>query len=359
VGQELPPSARAWTAPVQAEGQTVGLVAVAPLLRRDAPELTFLQSTTRAVLIVALGIGVVAVGVAGFIARQITAPLRRLVEAANRVALGDFTARVPASGEDELGRVSAAFNRMAVALEHQQRLRRQLMNDIAHELRTPLSVIQAQVEALLDGIFPPDRENLEPIYEQTVLLSRLVNDLRELALAEAGELQMVRTPLDLASLVRRTVESARSKASQKGVELRVDVPSMPMTAEGDAQRLEQVLLNLLDNAIRHTPAGGDITVRAWEEDGRFVVQVRDTGPGIPPEALPHIFERFWRGDRARSRVTGGSGLGLAIARQWVELHGGRIWAENAPDGGAVFTFTLPRAQVAAEAAVAHPAQQLS
>ncbi len=340
-GAVLPEAARNQAVPVLVEGNTVGFVVVAPLLRRDAPELVFLQTMTRTVLVVALGMGLLSVGVAGFIAHQITSPLRRLAAAAHRVAHGDLSVRVPVEGVEDLADVSLAFNRMTAALEQQQELRRRLMNDVAHELRTPLSVIQAQVEALLDGVFPPTRENLEPIHEQVVLLARLVNDLRELALAEAGELHIVREHLDLAEVIRHTVEGMRSLADQRGVTLELDLPAEPLPVVGDVQRLEQVLINLLDNALRYTPAGGTVTVKAWRNGDHVTCQVRDTGPGIPPDALPFVFERFWRGDRVRARSTGGSGLGLAIARQWVELHGGRIWAENNKGGGATFSFVLP------------------
>ncbi len=341
-GTTLPDSARAQAVPIEVNGRTVGLVLVAPLAHSNTPEMLFLQSVTRAVVLVALGMSFIALVMAAFISRQITAPLRRLAAAAYRVARGDLSARVPVEGADDLARVSLAFNRMTVALEQQQRLRRQLMNDIAHELRTPLSVIQAQVEALMDGVFPPTPENLQPIHEQTLLLARLVNDLRELALAEAGELHMNRDPLDMAGVVRKAVASIRSSAENKGIRLELHIAQEPLPVRGDAQRLEQVLLNLLNNAVRYTPPNGTITVRAWEERQRVYVQVRDTGPGIPPEDLPHIFERFWRGDRSRSRQTGGTGLGLAIAKKWVEAHGGRIWAESPPGSGAIFTFYIPR-----------------
>ena len=340
-GERLSSAALAQAVPIDVDGRRVGFVLVTPLGSGNTPEALFLQTVTRAVLLVSLGMGLLSLIIAAFIARQITAPLRRLAGAAYRVARGDLSVRVPVKGEDDLARVGLAFNRMAVALERQRHLRRQLMNDIAHELRTPLSVIQAHVEALIDGVFPPTPENLRPIHEQTLLLRRLVEDLRELALAEAGELKMAQDDLDMVRVIRRAVGSMRPTAEQKGVTLQEDIRGATLPTRGDAQRLEQVLLNLLSNAVRHTPPGGTVTVRAWQERGRVYVQVRDTGPGIPPEDLPHVFERFWRGDRSRSRETGGTGLGLAIARRWVEAHGGRIWAESPPGQGAIFTFALP------------------
>ncbi len=339
-GSAVPEDVLAQAEPIRLGEETVGAVLVTPIYTRSGPESVFLQGVTRAVITVSLGMGLLALLVAAFIARQITAPLRRLAAAAHQVARGNLTVRVPVHGQDELADVSMAFNRMALALEQQQRLRRQLMADIAHELRTPLSVIQAHVEALMDGIFPPTAENLQPIHEQTLLLSRLINDLRELSLAEAGELQMTLEPLDLGHLARKVVSGMQSTAQERNIRLHIKVEDPLPLVKGDAQRLEQVLLNLLSNALRYTPPGGDVFVRVWHEREQVFCQVRDTGPGIRPEDLPHVFERFWRADRSRARSTGGTGLGLAIARKWLEAHGGRIWAESTPGQGAVFTFVL-------------------
>ncbi len=340
----LPPEDRRQAVPIRLNGETIGFVWVTPLARSNAPEVLFLRAVTRAVLVVSLGMGVMALLIAAFIARQITAPLKQLTEGADQVARGNLAVRVPVQGGDDLARLSIAFNRMALALEQQHHLRHRLMNDIAHELRTPLSVIQAHAEALMDGVFPLTPENIRPIHEQTVLLRRLVNDLRELALAEAGELQIQRDTVDMAALMERTVQSMSPTAEAKRVHLTLERPSHPLWVKGDAQRLEQVLLNLLSNAIRHTPSGGKVTVRIWQKGGEVYCQVTDTGEGIPPEDLPHVFERFWRGDRSRSRGTGGTGLGLAIVRKWVESHRGRIWVESTLGQGTTFTFTLPAAE---------------
>jgi len=288
--------------------------------------------------------GLLALLMAAFISRQITAPLRNVAAATNEIARGNLDVRVPVQSHDELGQVGEAFNRMASALAEQQRLRRQLMADIAHELRTPLSVVQAQVEAILDDVFEPSPDNIRPIHQQVQLLRRLIEDLRELSLAEAGTLDIRKEPLEVSVVVRRAVQSMQSVAQEKGVELRLDVRRPLQPVMGDGQRLEQVLLNLLSNAVRHTPPGGHVDVRVWSDAKTVYCRVRDTGPGIAPEDLPHVFERFWRADKSRSRETGGTGLGLAIAQRWVQAHGGRIWAENAEDGGAVFYVALPAAR---------------
>jgi signal transduction histidine kinase len=217
--------------------------------------------------------------------------------------------------------------------------------DIAHELRTPLSVERAHLEALQDGIYPLTPENLGPILEQNGLLTRLVEDLRTLALADAGQLPMQRVPTDLPALLGRVVSRFEPQAITReialelspGPDARVPFPRLAL----DPARIEQLLGNLLANALRHTPVGGKIRLDISSSPAAVQVTVRDTGPGIPEDALPHIFERFYRADRARSRAEGGSGLGLAIARQIAQAHGGSLTAANHPQGGAIFTLSLP------------------
>lgn len=274
--------------------------------------------------------------------RSLVKPLRMVRDAARRIGAGELTYRVPITSRDEIGDLARQFNEMAEALERDERLRRQMMADIAHELRTPLSVIRGQVEALQDGVFELSPENLKPIHDQTLLLGRLVEDLRDLALAEAGRLPLERTEVSLERLIRRIVEAFQPRAQEKGLALSVELPEALPPVQADAQRLEQVLENLLSNALRYTPAGGTVNVRAWEEPQWVVFTVEDTGTGIAAEDLPHIFERFYRADKARSRADGGTGLGLSIAKQLVEAHGGRISAESAPGKGTRFTVRLPR-----------------
>jgi signal transduction histidine kinase len=197
------------------------------------------------------------------------------------------------------------------------------------------------LEAMLDGVYPADRENLQAALTQTRTLSRLVEDLRLLALAEAGQLRLHTAPLDLAPFLRQIVDAHRARTQEREVSLVLETPPALPLVEADRDRLAQVMGNLLSNALRYAPRGGRITVRAVDEKREVIVTVTDDGPGVPPEDLPHLFERFWRGDRARRQATGGSGLGLTIARSLVEAHGGRIWAESVEGEGSTFAFALP------------------
>jgi signal transduction histidine kinase len=213
---------------------------------------------------------------------------------------------------------------------------------VAHELRTPLSVLQIDLESIQDGLTTPTPDAVARLLEEVALLNRLVEDLRMLSLAEAGELQMAAQQVDVRELVQATIERVHTAAREKGVSLRAELPESLSPIVGDRQRLAQVLFNLLSNALRHTPPGGQITVSAQQVGKEDVqVSVQDSGEGIPPAELPHVFERFYRADRARSRDTGGSGLGLSIARSLVEAHGGRLWADSVEGQGSTFTFALP------------------
>ncbi|MCE7981748.1 MAG: HAMP domain-containing protein [Caldilinea sp. CFX5] len=303
-----------------------------------------LNGVTRAVLVAGLIAGLVALLMAGLLVRQITRPLVSLSQASSRIAGGDLAVRVPVQSHDELGELAVNFNQMAGTLETQETLRRNLMADIAHELRTPLAGIQGTVEALQDGVFPPTPDNFAIMHEEIMLINRLVEDLRTLANAEAGKLTFGCTLLDLCDLAQRQVAAFQYRALAQGTRLTLVAEEALPLVKGDEQRLSQVLTNLLDNALRHTPAGGSVCVQVSNVNTGVDIVVRDTGEGIPAADLPYIFERFYRTDRSRSRETGGSGLGLAIARQLVEAQGGRIWANSPPPGqmhGAEFHLFLP------------------
>lgn len=338
------PTGQPW--PIRVDGRQVGMLLIdgEPMAAVDGSGNTLLSGVTRAALIAGLLAGLVAFALAIVLVRQITHPLTELNDATQRIAQGDLTVRVPARGQDELAQLGGAFNRMAASLETQETLRRHLIADVAHELRTPLTAIQGTVEAIQDGIFPLSVESLEPIHEETLLLGRLVEDLRTLAQAEAGRLSLNLAAVDAGELTERIVAGLLPVAQQSGIDLAWQIGTPPPALRGDAQRIGQVLTNLLSNALRHTPAGGKIEVTAKHQAAGMLLSVQDSGPGIAAADLPHIFDRFYRGDPSRSRETGGSGLGLSIARQLVEAHGGRIWAESPPPGektGSIFHVWLP------------------
>jgi two-component system OmpR family sensor kinase/two-component system sensor histidine kinase BaeS len=271
-------------------------------------------------------------------------PLAHLTEATRDVAAGDLDVRVPSHYPGEAGELASAFNQMTEDLARADELRRNLTADVAHELRTPLSVIRGKLEGVLDGVYPATPEHLEPVVQETELLTRLVEDLRLLAHAEAGQLALKRQPMAIGDLLRDAQVNFSPQAADRGVTLALDLPGDLPPVMADRRRIAQVLGNLLSNALRHTPEGGCVTLSAAEKEETVEVAVSDTGAGIPSEDLPYVFERFWRGDASRSRVSGGTGLGLAIAKQLVEMHGGEIGVDSTLGEGAVFRFTLPIAE---------------
>jgi signal transduction histidine kinase len=329
-------------APIVAGEQQVGTLIVASGLGTLTADQSAFLSQVKWLMVAAAAVAGLAVLLVGSLqARRIVAPVRALADAARRVAGGEFT-QIPVTSQDELGEMALAFNTMAAELLQQHTLRRRVMADIAHELRTPLSVLQIDLESIEDGLTEPTPEVVTRLQEELALLKRLVEDLRMLSLAEAGELQLEVQPVDVGQLVQTAVERVRSAAQEKGVSLTSELPEGLPAVAGDAQRLSQVLSNLMSNALRHTPPGGRIAVVARQVDGQDVrIAVLDNGEGIPAGELPRVFERFYRTDHARGRDTGGSGLGLAIARSLVEAHGGRIWAESVEGEGSTFAFSLP------------------
>ena len=268
-------------------------------------------------------------------ARRITVPMGDLVDAAERVEHGDYAVRVHARGPRELRSLATAFNAMSARLERSETERRRLLADVTHELRTPLTVMQGNVEGLIDGVYPADRAHLETILEETKVLSRLVDDLRTLSLAESGALALHRETVDVRALAGDVVASFRVTADAAGVTL--GASGDEVTANVDPVRVREVIANLVANAVRYTPKDGRVGVAVASDDGTVTVTVRDTGPGIAPEVLEHLFERFTRSDESR-----GSGLGLAIAKSLVTAHGGTISATSTPGQGTEIRFTLPR-----------------
>jgi signal transduction histidine kinase len=276
-----------------------------------------------------------------FLSRRILSPVKALTSATRQFGKGDFSKRVNYKGKGELGELARSFNSMAENLEYTQRLRRNMVADVAHELRTPLSNLKGYLEAISDGVVKPDEAAINSLNEEASSLSRLVEDLQELSLADAGELKITAQPEDINKLIKETMTTLQPKASDKGLTLTADLPAALPPLNIDSHRIKQVLNNLLDNAIAHTGKDGIITVTAREQNNMVSIGVSDTGEGIPPEDLPMIFERFYRVDKSRARRTGGSGLGLTIAKRLVEAHGGTIGVKSQPGKGSTFTFTLP------------------
>ena len=301
---------------------------------------TVTPPSTRRTLAVAGLVALVAFAVAALLSRRVLRPIGRLTAAAQRFGDGDLGARVPVAGGDELAALSRSFNRMADSLQRAEERQRRLVADVAHELRAPLANLRGYLEALQDGVLAPDAELFALLHEEAVLQQRIVDDLQELALAEAGALAYHRSEVETAELLETCRTAYLAVAEAAGVHL-VVTGSGPLWVHADPDRLRQVLGNLISNALRATPAGGAITLSARGWESTVVLRVADTGTGIAPEALPYIFDRFWRADSARGRSTGGSGLGLAIAAQIVTDHGGVITVDSFPGTGTAFTITLP------------------
>ncbi len=334
---------RAAAQPLQVQGETVGWLVISRPVQAailGPLEQMFVRRVRGLLVVGGLLAGALGLLLGLILSRNLTAPLRRLAAAARAVADGDLGQQVQVEGSAEIAEVGQAFNEMTRALAASEQQRQNMVADIAHELRSPLSVIQGNLQAILDDVYPLDKAEISRIYDETRLLGRLVDDLRELALADAGQLRLDIRPFALEEVVSATVGSLSLAAEAQQVRLTAELPKDLPPVRADADRVAQVLRNLLLNALRHTPPGGKVTVAAQTQDDMVEISVADTGEGIAAEDLPHVFERFWRADRARSG--GGSGLGLSVAQSLVEAQGGRIWAESVQGVGSVFRFTLPR-----------------
>jgi signal transduction histidine kinase len=338
-GTVYPDTERGIRFPLRAEGADIGVL----VLHRGQwfGLLTLFSSLIAPVLVISFFTGLLTLLIGYLLARRVVTPLADVAAAAHQVAGGDLTARVQVRGPGDLRSLSDSFNRMANALETSDRQRRDLLADIAHELRTPLTVIRGRLEGILDGVYPPDEAHVAPVLEETYVLERLVEDLRTLTLAEARQLNLDPRSVDLGELAERAAALFEAEAGERGITLRVERQSGLPAVTADPQRVGQVIGNLLANALRYAPEGGQVTVSAQRANGGAEVVVSDNGPGVDPGDLPRLFERFWRGEKSRNRAAGGAGLGLAIARQLVEAQGGTICAENRAEGGLRVRFVLP------------------
>jgi signal transduction histidine kinase len=278
------------------------------------------------------------------LSRRILAPVKALTQAARQLGKGDFSQRVDSRDKGEVGELAQSFNSMADDLERAEQLRRNMVADVAHELRTPLSNLSGYLEAIRDGVVKPDADTIRSLDEEASVLSRLVDDLQELSLADAGELKLNCQNEDISEIIKLAEATWQYQAAAKGIIISTSLPDKLPPVSIDAHRIKQVLHNLLENAVAHTSQGGSITITAWQTDNQVKISVADTGEGIQAEELPNIFERFYRVDKSRTRATGGSGLGLTITKRLVEAHGGKIEVESETGKGSTFTFALPVAE---------------
>ena len=274
--------------------------------------------------------------------RRIVAPIRTLTDASQHIAEGQYAERVQVNGSDEIAQLAARFNQMATQLEQVESMRRQLIGDVTHELRKPLTSIKGYMEGLVDGVLPSTPETFDQIHREADRLSRLVDDLQELSRVEAKAYSLDIHPMTVSNLVQTTVKRLAPQARDKHIILHPNLPADLPPLQADEDRITQVLVNLVANAIQYTPVGGNVSITAARQADEIQISVKDTGVGIPPEHLANLFTRFYRVDKSRSRnAGGGSGIGLTIAKHLVEAHGGRIWAESKGEGqGSTFTFSL-------------------
>lgn len=341
-GEQIPAETLEDATPLEVDGQVVGWLKIKRVDFRPSPtEDLFVARINRMLIYSAIGAAVGSLIVGILLARTLTRPIQELTTATRAVAAGDLEQEVQVRSRDELGELATSFNSMSADLTRAQSLRRQMTVDIAHELRTPISVILSHVDAVDDGVLPPSGETFGIIRDEAQRLERLVEDLRTLSRADAGELSMLRRVTSLAEVLQDSIAAYNVQARAEDITLHLDCdPNLPQL-NIDPDRISQVLGNLITNALRHTDPGGSIYLQAQQKYENVEIRVQDTGPGIPLDALERVFDRFYRIDPSRQRETGGSGLGLAIAKSIVENHGGTIRVESPPGQGAVFILQLP------------------
>ncbi len=329
--------------PVEVNGEVVGwLLVESGAFRRGLADSAFLNQITTTLLLSALGASLLALLLGAVLARTLTRPLRELTTATKAVAAGDLDQQVPVRSKDELGELANSFNVMSAELSHAQQLRRQMTADIAHELRTPISIIIGHTDAIDEGVLPPSNETFDIIRDEAGRLERMVEDLRLLSRADAGELHLDKSPLDVQPLLEQVVKSHQHAAARCDIKLSTAYEPDLAKIYVDPDRISMVLGNLLNNAIRYTPEGGKITLSAQSQGGDMEIIVTDNGSGIPEDEIARVFDRFYRIEKSRYRDDGGSGLGLAIAKSIIEQHGGKILVESVVGEGTSFIILLPK-----------------
>ena len=342
VGEQVSPTELKRGLSIEVDGQKVGTLVIGRIpFTRNPREEEFIQRTNSMLLYSALGASIVALLLGVFLSRTLTRPIRELTEATHAVADGELGKQVTVRSKDEMGELAASFNTMSSDLARSTEARKQMTADIAHELRTPLSLIIGHADAVHDGVLPPSKENFEIIREEALRLEHLVDDLRTLSLADAGELSINPRPVSPQKLLSDLQATYQHIASQKNVKIQLDAASDIPMLNIDPIRMTQVLTNILDNALQHTPEGGQINLSARSVQDGVELSLQDSGPGVEGKNVDRIFERFYRTDAARHRDKGGSGLGLAIAKSIVQAHGGQIWAESEPGNGLTVNIKMP------------------
>lgn len=301
----------------------------------------FLNSLQRTALYLVIFAAALTLAAGTLLSRQITRPLVNLKSATLQIGSGEMGVRVPVTTNDEVGQVGQAFNQMADRLEDQERLRRQIVADVAHELRTPLSVIQGNLEAMIDGLLPAGSGELKEVHGEVLRLIRLTDDLRLLSLADARQLLLEQSLVDMGGVIESILRQMTPSASERGIHLEGDIEGINTPITADKDKLKQALINLVDNSLRYTPPGGKVEILTTQTSDSIEITVVDDGPGIPIEDQPYVFDRFWRGDHSRSRAAGGSGLGLAISKEIIQLHGGSLSIASPQTGGTKFIISLP------------------
>jgi signal transduction histidine kinase len=331
--------------PIQVNGETVGIFLLNTPPDRNPLEDEFLRRLSQSIYLSAIGTLLLAFILGAVLSQTISRPIRELTKATHEMADGKFGQQVPVRSRDEIGELASSFNKMNDDLARSFNLRKQMTADIAHELRTPLSLIIGHAEGVHDGVLPASKENFEIIREEAERLEQLVNDLRTLSLADAGELSVEFQPVDVNKLLSDIKTHYLVSFNQKQITLDLEPAPVALEANLDPSRFSQVLTNILDNALRYTPENGRVVISTKQNDDQIEIQIQDSGEGVNPEDAAHLFDRFYRTDASRTRDSerdaGGSGLGLAIAKSIVEMHGGKIWAESEKGNGLKVIIQLP------------------